>query len=98
MRLKAPVSKAAILPAFDFARAAKGPTSRQLDHAKEGRDQCRPVDVDLKCLCARQSWSFTHAKYLAPSCGRFPLKELYTRGRRVRGRALTAPVHPESWR
>ncbi len=40
--------------------------SRQLDHAKEGRDQRRPVDVDLKCLCARQSWSFTHAKYWTP--------------------------------
>jgi hypothetical protein len=30
MRLKAPVSKAAILPAFDFARAAKGPSIRNI--------------------------------------------------------------------
>ena len=30
MRLKAPVSKAAILPAFDFARAAKGPSIRNV--------------------------------------------------------------------
>jgi hypothetical protein len=34
MRLKAPVSKAAILPAFDFARAAKGPSIRNICPSK----------------------------------------------------------------